>query len=351
VELFVVKLGASNLSYAEVTRSQRGPDWIASHVRMLEYFGGVTRALVCDQLKSGVTKACRYEPEIQRTYEDLAVHYGTTVLPARPQKPRDKAKVEVCVLVVQRWILARMRNEVFHSLAEMNARIRELLEDLNERRVMRRFKRTRRQMFEEIERAALAPLPNARFEYAEWKKARVNLDYHVAFDEHLYSVPYAHVHEEVWIRATGASVEVFLRDRRIASHARSRQRGKHTTLTEHMPSAHRAHAEWTPSRILSWAQKSGPSVLALCEAILASRRHPEQGFRSCVGILRLEKRYGRERLEHACARAARAGARSYRHVDSILKHGLDRVTDDSGASTGSTPIDHENVRGRDYYLN
>jgi transposase len=352
VELFVAVLGASNLSFAEVTRTQSGPDWIASHVHALEYFGGVPRGIVCDQLKTGVTRACRYEPEVQRTYEDLAVHYGTSVLPARPYRPRDKAKVEVCVQIVQRWILARLRNEVFHSIAEMNARILELLVDVNERRVMRRFGRTRRQMFEELERGALAPLPTTRFEYAEWKKARVNIDYHVAFDEHFYSVPYAHVHAEVWVRATGATVEVFLRGRRVATHPRSRRRGKHTTTTEHMPSAHRAHAEWTPSRILSWAESCGPSVRALCEAILRDRPHPEQGFRSCLGILRLEKRYGRERLEVAATRALRVGARSYRHVDSMLKHGLDRVPEqDDSHGAAPAPIDHENLRGRDYYLN
>ena len=352
VELFVAVLGASNLTYAEATRSQTGPDWIASHVHALEYFGGVPRGIVCDQLKTGVVRSCRYEPEVQRTYEDLAVHYGTAVLPARPYRPRDKAKVEVSVQIIQRWILARLRNEIFHSLAEMNARILVLLADVNDRRVMRRFARTRRQMFDELERAALRPLPSTRFEYAEWKKARVNIDYHVAFDEHFYSVPFSHVHAEVWVRATGSAIEILLGDRRIASHPRSRQRGKHTTLAEHMPRAHRAHAEWTPSRILAWAEKCGPSAHALCDAILRERPHPEQGFRSCLGILRLEKRYGRERLEVAATRALRVGARSYRHVDSILKHGLDRVPESaSDTSKSSTPIDHENVRGPDYYLN
>jgi transposase len=351
VELFVAVLGASNYTYAEVTRSQRGPDWIASHGRALAFFGGVPGAIVCDQLKSGVTRACRYEPEVQRTYEEMAAHYGTTVLPARPKHPRDKAKVEVAVQVTERWILARIRNEVFHSLSALSGRIGELRVELNDR-LMKRYGKSRRQLFEELERHALATLPAQGFEYAEWKKARVNIDYHVVFDDHLYSVPHVHVHEEVWVRATVATVEILLKSRRIAAHARSRARGKHTTVREHMPSAHRAHAEWTPSRILAWAEKTGPSTREICAAILTERPHPEQGFRSCLGILRLGKRYGDERLEAACARAVRVRARSYRHIESILKNGLDRVPlahDDDGSAPQR--IDHENVRGRDYYLN
>jgi transposase len=349
VELFVAVLGASNYTYAEATRSQRGPDWIASHVRALAFFGGVPRAIVCDQLKSGVTRSCRYEPEVQRTYEDLASHYGTTVLPARARKPRDKAKVEVAVQIVQRWILACIRNEAFSSLARLNERIRELLGLLNAR-VMRRYGKSRADLFASMEKPALGTLPPSRFEYAEWKRARVNIDYHIVFDEHFYSVPYVLVHEEVWVRATATSIEVMRAGTRVASHKRSGQRGRHTTVHEHMPSSHRAHAEWSPSRILAWAAKTGPATRDLCDAILVERPHPEQGFRSCLGILRLGKRFGQERLEAACARANRAHARSYRHVESILKKGLDRAPiDDVGTST--KPIAHDNVRGPTEYLN
>jgi transposase len=346
VEIFVATLGASNLTYAEATHTQRGPDWIASHVRAFEYFGGAPSALVPDQLKSGVTRACRYEPAVQRTYEEFAQHYGTTVMPARPMHPRDKAKVEVAVQIAQRWLLARIRNEVFHSLGALNARLRELLVDLNGR-VMRRYGKSRRALFEEIERAALRPLPTARFEYSDWEKARVNIDYHVAVDGHLYSVPYRLVHEEVEARLTADVVEILHHRVRVASHRRSPMKGGFTTLAEHMPSAHRAHAEWTPSRILTWAGKVGASTRELCDAILADRPHPEQGFRSCLGILRLGKRYGDVRLEAACGRALRVRARSYRHVESILKNGLDRVV----ATDEQTllPLTHENVRGRDYY--
>ena len=346
VELFVGVLGASNFTYAEATYTQRGPDWIASHVRMLEYFGGAPAGLVPDQLKSGVTRACLYEPDVQRTYEELAQHYGTTVLPARPARPRDKAKVEVAVQIVQRWLLARIRNEVFHSLGALNARLRELLVDLNAR-VMRRYGKSRRDLFDQMERPALRALPAARFEYAEWRKARVNIDYHVAIDGHLYSVPYRLVHEEVEARIVTDVVEILHGRTRVAAHPRSYVKGGFTTLTEHMPSAHRAHAEWTPSRILSWADKVGPATRELCDAILTDRPHPEQGFRSCLGILRLGKRYGDVRLEAACNRALRVRARSYRHVESILKHGLDRVAATDEQTTLS--LMHENVRGRDYY--
>ena len=347
VELFVAVLGASNYTYAEVTASQQVPDWIGSHVRALTYFGGVTAALVCDQLKSGVVKACRYEPEGQRTYEELATHYGTTLLPARPKSPRDKAKVEVGVQIAQRWILARIRDQVFHSLAELNERIRELLVDLNNR-TMRRYGKSRRELFEAVEKAALRPLPASVFEFAEWSKGRVNIDYHVLVEHHLYSVPYSLVHETVEARRTAETVEIYHHRKRVASHRRSHVRGGFTTDPAHMPSSHRAHAEWTPSRILSWAEKVGPSTRALCDAILTTRPHPEQGFRSCLGILRLGRRYGDERLEAACARALAARARSYRHVEGILKNGLDRVRSGE-AEAAERRIEHENVRGADYY--
>jgi len=351
VELFVAVLGASNYTYAEATYSQRGPDWIGSHVRAYEFFGGAARATVCDQLKSGVTKSCRYEPSVQRTYEEMASHYGTTVLPARPRSPRDKAKVEVAVQIAQRWILARIRNETFFSLSSLNARIRELLVELNAR-VMKRYGKSRAQLFEQIDKPALVALPSARFEYGEWSSARVNIDYHVVFDHHLYSVPHvlAEVHELVEICATERTVEISARGKRVAVHVRSRVRGGFSTKTEHMPSSHRAHAEWSPSRILAWAEKVGASTRGLCQAILLERPHPEQGYRSCLGILRLSKKYGDARLEAACARALGVRARSYRHVESILSNGLDRVAAREDAETpAQLTLTHENVRGRDYY--
>jgi transposase len=347
VELFVAVLGASNFTYAEATLTQQVADWIGAHVRCFEYFDGVPRDVVCDQLKSGVTKACRYEPKIQRTYEELARHYETTVLPARPAHPKDKAKVEVGVQIAQRWILARLRHRIFFSLTELNEAIAELVEDLNNR-TMRTYRASRRELFERLDRPALRSLPAERFIIGEWGTAKPNIDYHVDVDGHYYSVPHTLRDETFDIRTTRTTVEIFLRTVRIDCYARSYERGRHTTRTEHMPKAHQAQAEWSPSRLVRWANTIGPQTARLVEAIIAERRHPEQGYRSCLGILRLSKKYGAERLEAACTRAVAVGARSYRHVDSILKNGLDRTPLPTETTTTKTAT-HENVRGRDYY--
>ena len=347
-ELFVAVLGASNYTYAEATRTQKLPDWIASNARALAFFGGVTKAIVPDQLKSAVTVASRYEPGIQRTYQEFARHYGTTILPARPMSPRDKAKVEVAVQIAQRWILARMRNQVFHSLGELNARVRELVDDLN-RRVMRRYGASRADLFERLDRPALAALPRDAFEHADWKQVRVNVDYHADVEGHFYSAPYTLVHEQLWARWTTSTVELLHNGRRVASHARSTVLGGFTTDRSHMPVAHQRQAEWTPSRILGWAATVGPMTATYAKAIIDERPHPEHGYRSCLGLFRLAKRYGNDRVEAACGRALVVNARSYRHVESILKHGLDRAPAlDVGARDASGLV-HENVRGSDYY--
>jgi transposase len=349
VELFVAVLGASNYTFAEATLTQRGPDFIASHLRAFRFLGGVTGALVPDQLKSGVVVPCRYEPGIQRTYEEMALHHGTAVLPARPAHSRDKAKVEAGVLIAQRWILARLRHETFFSLHALNERIAELLEVLNDRR-MRVYGASRRELFERLDRPALKPLPADPFEYCEWKKVRLNIDYHAEVDHHYYSAPHPLVHEELEARFTATTVELLHRGERVASHLRSYQRGRHTTVTAHMPKAHQKHLEWTPSRIIHWAASIGPKTQALVEAILAERRHPEQGYRSCLGILRLVKRFGEGRLEAACARAGAVRARSYRHVESILKNGLDRLPSPDEPTEERAPLAaHENIRGGGYY--
>jgi transposase len=349
VELFVAVLGASSYTFAEATLTQRSADFIASHTRALEYFGGVPSLLVPDQLKPAVTLPCRYEPGIQRTYEEFSRHYGTAILPARPARPRDKAKVEAAVLVVERWILARLRNETFFSLDALNERISELLEDLNDRS-MRAYGKSRRELFERLDRPALKPLPVERFVYGEWKLAKVSIDYHVQIDHHYYSAPFGLVGEHVDVRSTAATVEIYFRGSRVASHARSYRRGGFTTVAEHMPKSHQKHLEWTPSRLIHWASTLGPKTAELVEAILTERRHPEQGYRSCLGILRLERVYGKERLEAACTRAVAVRARSYRHVDSILKNGLDRIPlpDASAPAEPQLPL-HENIRGGTYY--
>ena len=348
VELFVAVLGASNLTYVEASETQQIADWLASHVRAFEYLGGVTGAVVPDQLKSGVTRACRYEPEIQRSYEELARHYGTVILPARPASPRDKAKVEVGVQIAERWILARLRNETFFTLHALNLRIAELREELNAR-TMRRYRASRRELFEQLDRSALKPLPAQRYEHAAWKLVRPSLDYHVELEGHYYSVPYTLRHERLDLRHTATTVEVFHRGVRVASHLKGHVHGGHTTVPAHMPKAHQAHLEWSPARLVRWAQSIGPHTGALVEAILAARPHPEQGYRSCLGLLRLGKRHGDERLEVAAARALAAGARSYRHVDSILKHGLDRLPAPAERPHDDAAVVHDNLRGPEYY--
>jgi len=348
VQLFVAVLGASNYTYAEATRTQQVPDWLASHQRAFHYFGGVTAAVIPDQLKSAVVVPCRYEPGLQRTYEQFAQHFGTVILPARPAKPRDKAKIEVAVQVAERWILARLRHERFFSLAALNARIAELLAELNAR-PMRLYRASRRELFERLDRPQLRPLPAEPFVYGEWKVgARVSIDYHVELHGHYYSVPYALIHELVDACLTATTVELFHRGQRVAAHVRSVVRGRHTTEPAHMPKAHQHHLEWTPSRLITWARTIGAQTAALVEAILADRPHPEQGYRSCLGILRLAKRYGPDRLEAACARAGSVDARSYRHVDSILKHGLDRLARPAVPLALLLPT-HEHLRGPEYY--
>jgi transposase len=346
--LFVAVLGASNLTWAEPVLNQTLPTWLGCHVRAFEFFGGVSEIVVPDNPRTGVTRPHRYEPGLNLAYAELARHYGVAVIPARPRKPRDKAKVEQGVLLAERWILACLRNQVFFSLEEARAAVRKLVDKLNDR-PMRRLKKSRRQLFEEVERAALKPLPVTPYELSDWCTPRVNIDYHVEFEEHFYSVPHGLLHELVDLRATERAVEIFFKHRRVASHPRSFEKHKATTLADHMPSSHRAHAEWTPSRILDWMKKTGPSVAALGEEILRRRPHPEQGFRSCLGVIRLGERYGGDRLERACARAVRHRAFTYRSVEAILKNNLDRADDQAAADQGGALPAHPNVRGSSYY--
>ena len=345
--IFVAALGASNFTYAEARWSEGLADWIGAHVNALAAIGGVPRAVVCDNLKAGVTKPSRYEPGINRTYQDPATHYGLAVLPTRIKKPRDKAKAEVAVQIVQRFVLARLRNRRFFSLDELNAAIRDCVADLNAK-IMRKLGKSRRELFETIDRPALKPLPAEPYRYAEWKRARVAPDYHIEIADHYYSVPSRLIREVVEARITTTTVEIFHRGSRVASHAFSAVRNRHTTIPEHMPSAHRRHAEWTPARLMQEAEKIGPATLALFEAIMCAKPHPEQGFRSCLGILRLAKDYGVERLDAACRRGNDIGARSYGSIASILKHGLDRAYAHEKAPEGA-PIQHADIRGQGYY--
>ncbi|MGE3703375.1 MAG: IS21 family transposase, partial [Hyphomicrobiaceae bacterium] len=318
------------------------------HVRALAFFGGVPRQIVPDNLKAGVLKANWHEPGLNPTYQDFAIHYGTAILPARPRRPRDKAKVEVGVQVVERWILARLRNQRFFTLGELNGTIGALLGDLNDR-PMRHLGASRRQLFDQLDRPALAALPVEAYVYAEWRQRRVGLDYHVDIDGHYYSVPHRLLRQQLEARITQRTVELFHKGERVACHLLGGARGRHTTVTEHMPSAHRRHAGWTHERIQGEAAGIGPSTAALVDVILRSRPHPEQGFRACMGILRLARQYGVDRLEAACRRGLEIGARSYGSISSILDTGLDRQP---FARPGPAPellLDHPNIRGSRYY--
>jgi len=348
VELFVAVLGASSFTYAEAIESQKLPCWVDVHTRMNDYFGGSTEIWVPDQLKSGVTGSCRYEPKINRTYQGLAEHYGTVVIPARPRKPKDKAKVESAVLIAQRWILARLRDRAFFSIAELNRAIRELLEKLNDR-PMQKVGASRRQLYERLDKPALKPLPIQRYEIEEWKDCRVNIDYHVEIGRRYYSVPHPLVGEEVEARFTTSIVEIYYKGRRVASHRRRYDR-KPSTNVEHMPRSHRAHLEWSPSRLIRWAGKIGPATGRLVAEILRSRPHPEQGYRACLGIMRLGRRYGADRLEVASHRAAHLRSASYRTVKNILSSSQDRLPFETQESHSilPTPV-HENIRGASYY--
>jgi transposase len=350
-EIFVATLGASKYAYAEATWTQTLPDWIGSNLRMLEFFGAVPSLWIPDNLKAAIKNACRYEPEATSTYEDCARHYGAAILPARPYHPKDKAAVEMSVLVVQRWILARLRNRQFFSLHELNVAIAQLLVELN-RRPFKKLPGCRLDAFESIDRPAMKPLPATRYQYAEWIKAKVGIDYHMEVDRHYYSVPHSLVGEHLMVRVTDSTIECFFKGGRIAAHVRSHVKGKHTSLAEHMPSSHRKHMSWTPGRLLNWGQTIGAGTRAVVQWQLENRPHPEQGYRACLGLLNLSKTYGEQRLEAACRRALAMGSPTRKRIIAILKAKLDQHPDlfpaaDTAAATASRT--HGNVRGADYF--
>jgi transposase len=348
-KLFVAVLGASNLTYVEPALSEDLPTWIGCHVRAFAYFGGVPEITVPDNLRSGVKRPDYYDPEINPTYAELAAHYGTAVIPARVRKPRDKAKVEQGVLIAERWILAVLRNRLFHSIEELAAAVKPLVEKINDR-PMQRLKKSRRQLFEEIERAALRPLPAAPYEFASWKTVRVHIDYHVEFERHYYSVPYELCGEQLDVRATEATIEILDGRHRVASHPRSFVAYGYTTNPEHMPKAHQNRGEWTPERLLEWAKKVGPSTGELIREILVRAKHPEQGFKSCLGVMALRRSFPDERIERACARAVRYRSYSRKSLLAILKNNLDRVQEPAPEENAQRELPlHGNTRGGRYY--
>lgn len=348
-QIFVAVLGASNYTFAEASWTQGSVDFICSQVRAFKFFGGVPEMLVPDNLRSAVTKACRYDPDINRSYLHMAEHFGCSIMPARPYKPKDKAKVEVGVQLVERWILMRLRHHRFFSLSELNWEIRRLLEDLNNR-PFRQQKGCRHSLFDQLDRPALMPLPRQAFEYLEFKVARVNIDYHIRFSDHFYSVPHQLVKEEVEIRASHHTVQILHKGKPVTSHVRQYNSGGFTTRPEHMPTRHQKQQQWTPGRLKNWAQKIGPDALEFVQLLLDSKQHPEQAYRACLGLLNMEREYGAQRLNNACHRAIACGGRRVANIRSILQSGLDKVPLTPAREQESrVTVSHENVRGADFF--
>jgi transposase len=350
-ELFVGALGASSYTFAIATLSQELPSWLDCHVRMYEFFGGVSALTIPDNLRSAVTRADRYESGLNPSYLELATHYSTCVIPARVRKPRDKAKAEVAVLVAQRWILAALRHRTFYHLNELNAAIAELLVKLNER-VMRHVKESRRSLYERLERPALKPLPATAYEYAQWKQVRLNIDYHASFEDHFYSAPYTLIGQPLWCRAGPRTIELFHKGKRVASHLRSFVKYHYTTVSEHRPASHRAHLEWTPSRLINWGHSIGEHTAVLIEHVIRSKPHPEQGYRSALGILRLADKYSKQRLERACGKAFKIGSPNYKTVKTMLQQRMENAPLRGTTNATDEPADvlgAANVRGRSYY--
>lgn len=344
-QVFVAILGASNYTYAIATENQRLESWLNAHVGMFEFFGGVPRLLVPDNLKAGVTKACRYEPRINSSYQALANHYGCAVMPARPLKPKDKAKAENAVLIVECWIMARLRHQVFHTMAGLNQAISELLKRLNTK-LFQRLPGNRQSLFESLDKPELSPLPASRYEYTDIHTAKVGIDYHVLYKTHFYSVPHAYVGKSVEVQASSRIVRLYYQHDCIAQHLRSERKGGFSCCDEHMPHHHQ-HQKWSPGRLKNWAKQIGQSTLAVTTAILESKRHPEQGYRACLGLLNLAKTYGDSRLEQACCKSIEIGNPCRASVKSLLKTRLDNAPVDDEVETPN--LSHHNIRGPKYY--
>ena len=345
--LFVAVLGCSNYTYAEVTPSEQLPEWIGAQVRALEFIRGVPLVVVPDNTRTAVKSPCLYDPDINLTYQELAEHYGFAVIPARSRKPKDKAKVEAGVLIAERWILAALRHHTFFSFGEVNVAVAPLLTRFNDH-PFKKLPGCRREVFERLERPLLKPLPEGRYELAEWRTAGVNVDYHVEIDGHYYSVPFGLIKQRVSARYTRSSVECFHKSRRVAVHVRSFVKGGYTTLPEHRPPAHQKYLEWTPERIASWAGTIGPNCRTVALRIMANRPLPEHGFRPCMGLIRLGRRYSNERVDRACARALKLNIVGYRHIENMLKNGRDQIPL-AEESPAPAVVAHDNVRGAGYY--
>lgn len=351
-QIFVAVLGASNYTFACASKSQNQADWINAHVKAFDFYGGVPELVIPDNLKSAVTKTHRYKPDINPAYSQMASHYQTAIIPARPYKPKDKSKAEVGVQIVERWILARLRHQTFFTLSSLNLAICELLIDLNNRD-FKKLPGTRKSQFEMIDKPALKSLPKSAYQYVEIKSARVHIDYHIEYDKHYYSVPHHLIKEQVEVQASSTLISIYAYGHRVSSHPRSYVQGAHSTLTEHMPESHRAISEWSPERFLNWAESIGEGTKKVVSTLLHKKRHPEQNYRSILALLSLAKTYDRQRLENACIRAVDINSPTRTSVESILKNGLDKLNSTykkSDLKQTELPLnDHENIRGNKYY--
>ena len=342
-QIFVAVLGASNYTFCEATWSQKLPDWINSHVRAFDFIGGVPTIVVPDNLKSAVTKACRYDPELNPSYQQLAAHYGTALVPARPLKPKDKAKAEVGVQIIERWILARLRHHTFFSLGELNVCIKALLKEVNNK-PFKQLKGTRQQWFDSIDRPALLPLPKQSYQYTDITAVKVNIDYHVQYEDHFYSIPHHLVGEAIELHAKEYIIELYFHNQRITSHARKYYSGM-TTVSEHMPVKHEKHHKWTPGRLMNWAKDIGDEVLLWVKTVLNQRQHPEQAYRVCLGLLNLSRSYPAERLNKACLIANKKSLYKLKHIKDILLSNQDQLLPENKESLPTLPQAHENIRG------
>lgn len=342
-QIFVAVLGASNYTFVEATWSQSLPDWLGSHARAFDFIGGVPRMVVPDNLKSGVTRACRYDPDLNPAYQQLAAHYGTAIVPARPYKPKDKAKAEVGVQIIERWILARLRHHTFFSLAELNQCIKALLVAVNQK-PFKQLKGSRQTWFESIDKPALHALPRQSYQYTDIKSVRVNIDYHIQYDGHLYSVPHHLVGERLELHANSNLIELFFHNQPIVSHARQYRPGM-TTVPSHMPQKHEKHLQWTPERLMKWAKDLGDEVYLWVRTQLERKQIEQQAYRVCLGLLNLSYHYPPERLNSACAVANRHALYRLKHIKDILQSNRDKLPLETLEAASSLPQRHENIRG------
>ena len=349
-QIFVAVMGASNYTFASATWTQTQQDWIETHVKAFEFFGGVPEIVVPDNLKAAVHKAHRYTPDLTPAYQQMASYYQTAIVPARPYKPKDKAKVEAAVQIVERWILARLRHHTFFTLASLNQAIGDLLNELNQR-PFKKLPGCRRSQFEQIDQPVLKPLPSQPYQYVDIKQARVHIDYHIEYDKHYYSVPHHFVQQPVMVHASSTVVSVYANGQRVATHPRSWRQGAHSTCTEHMPQNHRAIHEWSPERFLNWAGDIGPHTRQVVDHLLQQKRHKEQTYRQILALLSNAKKYGRDRLNNACARALHINSPTRRSVESILQQGIDKIPPAHSSATQEDMFldDHENLRGEKYF--